>query len=156
MKKNTVRVLFMILIMLAACPAMGGAGPSAPAGSEDGFWKGGVSNQTEAFIRVVDNRKEWEDLWQRAFDRAAPEIDFEKKVVACVFLGHSADWLYSISIGELIRRGNRWVVPYGLAEMVLELAGPFKARGQYAMKVLEKKSGEPMVLEEDRRSGRRK
>lgn len=74
--------------------------------------------------------------------------------MACVFLGYKADWPYSIHIGAPERRGNGWVVPYGLAEMILELSGPFKAGGQYAMKVLEKRKDGPMSLEETSASER--
>lgn len=135
-------------------PAIGQAHDLAPSQQQDGTWKGHVSNQQQAFIKIVETPKEWSDLWLRAFEGPAPEIDFEKNVVACVFLGYGADWLYSIHIGEPARRGETWVVPYGLAEMVLELAGPFKAGGQYAMKILEKKKDAPMLLEHDALSRR--
>ena len=68
-------------------------------------------------------------------------------VVACIFLGHDADWLYAIAFGEPYLRGDIWVVPYELNELVLELAGPFKASGQYAMQVFAKKKGAGMKLE---------
>lgn len=156
MKKNPACTIFVLLTLLITCFSPGWPQPSATAGSKDGLWEGGVSRQTEAFIRVVDNRKEWENLWQRAFERSAPKIDFSRKVVACVFLGQDAQWLYSIAIGEPFRREDHWVVPYELAEMVLELAGPFKAGGQYAMKVLDRKKDAPMILEQNTLSGQQR
>jgi len=129
---------------------------SAGAENSGGFWKGFESSQKEPFIKIVATPDEWSGLWKRAFDEPAPEIDFNQYVVACVFLGHQADWLYSISIGDAARRGDVWVVSYGMAEMVLELSRPFKARGQYVMRVLEKKKGAPMILEEDTAARRRR
>jgi ankyrin repeat protein len=119
-------------------------------------WKGNVSNQKEPFIKVVDTRKEWSELWRRAFDKPAPDMDFEKYVVACVFLGYSADWLYSISMGKPVLRDNQLVVEYALIEMILRLSGPFKAGGQYHMQVLEKVKDVKMVLEEAGPSSRRR
>ncbi len=91
-----------------------------------------------------------------AFAKPAPVVDFEKNVVACVFLGHSADWLYSISFGKPYIRGNVQVIPYGLAEIILELARPFKASGQYSMEVFARKQHYSVILEEDRSSGSHK
>ncbi|MRR18012.1 MAG: hypothetical protein EG826_16310 [Deltaproteobacteria bacterium] len=111
-------------------------------------WQGNVSKQKEPFIRVVDAPAEWSELWQRAFNKPAPAIDFERYVVACVFLGHSAEWLYSIGLGKPVLRGNQMVVEYSLHDVMLRLSGPFRAGGQYLMRVLEKPKDVPMVLEE--------
>ncbi len=119
------------------------------------FWKGNASAQKEPFIQIVETSDEWNKIWLNAFEKAAPEVDFHRQVVACVFLGHQADWLYSISIGEPVRRGGVWVVPYGLADVILELSRPFQARGQYAMKVLERKKDAPMILEKSEGAGNR-
>ena len=83
-------------------------------------------------------------------------MDFEKYVVACVFLGHAADWLYSIGFGQPFMRDNLLVIPFGLAEIILELSGQFKASGQYHMKVFEKKKDVTMILEETATSSRRR
>jgi len=112
-------------------------------------WKGSASDQKEPFIQVVESEAVWSDLWKRAFQKPSPHVDFQKNVVACVFLGHSADWLYSIYIGDPELLENRWVIPYGLAEIILELTEPFKANGQYTMKVIKKKQGAPMILEKE-------
>lgn len=119
-------------------------------------WKGNISNQKDEFIKVVEKRGEWNDLWQRAFEKPAPKVDFKKYVVACVFLGHQADWLYSIGFDEPILRGDVWIIPFGCAEIILELAKPFKASGQYAMKVFAKHKGAKMMLEETPDSARRR
>src|SRR5512138_254437 len=126
------KVHFVYLVVLMALMAANGmSGSTVLAADEAQVWKGGQSSQKDPFIKVVETPEEWTELWRRAFEAPAPEVDFNRYVVACVFLGHRADWLYSIHIGEPLRRGDIWVVPYGLAEIVVELAGPFKARGQY-------------------------
>lgn len=124
------------------------AGPwtSASAQQEDRIWKGAASDQKEEFIQVVEDLPAWTDLWKRAFGQPAPAVDFEKFVVACVFLGHNADWLFSIGFGEPYLQDKGWVLPYELVELVLELSGPFKASGQYGMKVYERKEGNKMIL----------
>jgi hypothetical protein len=110
-------------------------------------WDGYVSNQKEEFIKVVETQQEWDNLWQRAFDKPAPEMDFKKYVVGCVFLGYSAEWLYSIHFSNPFMRDERLVIQYVLIEMQLRLSGPFKAVGQYAMKVFEKKEKVTLLLE---------
>ncbi len=104
-------------------------------------WKGHVSRQKEAFIKIVETKEEWNDVWRRALEKPAPDVDFENYVVASVFLGHSAPWLYSIGFAGPRQRGERWVISYALHDVMLRLAGPFQAGGQYAMKVFEKKKG---------------
>jgi len=127
-----------------------------PASPQNMTWKGSISSQKEEFIIVVETQGQWSKLWERAFDKHAPNIDFEKYVVACIFLGHSADWLYSISFGKPFMRDNLMVIPFGLPEIILELSGPFKASGQYSMKVFEKKKDIKMILEEDYISRKRR
>jgi hypothetical protein len=112
-------------------------------------WKGNLSNQKAEFIKVVETQEEWAGLWKRAFDKPAPGMDFEKYSVACVFLGHSAQWLYSIGLYTPALRGNQRVITYALHDVKLSLSGPFRAGGQYAMKVFEKKKDVKMILEEN-------
>jgi ankyrin repeat protein len=123
---------------------------------KDMEWKGNGSKQKVAFIKVVETQSEWTELWSRALEKPAPEMDFERYVVACVFLGYAADWLYSIGFGEPVIRDNQRVIPYGLYEVMLKMSGPFKAGGQYHMKVFEKKKDVKMILEEADRSSRRR
>lgn len=119
-------------------------------------WKGNVSKQKAAFIKVVETREEWKDLWQCAFEKPAPEMDFEKFAVACVFLGNGADWLYSIGFGQPSMRDNQLVIPFGLYEVMLRMSGPFRAGGQYHMKIFEKKKDVKMILEESGPTSRRR
>ncbi len=118
-------------------------------------WEGYLSDQKEKFVKVVVKKVEWDELWKRAFDKPAPEVDFENYAVACVFLGHSADWLYNIGFDKPYERDNMLIIPFGLAEIILRLSGPFKASGQYHMKVFKKQKGVEMVLEDTSRYLRR-
>jgi hypothetical protein len=139
------KIIFLIgLICLSAFSFV----KDSPALEESREWKGSVSYQKTKYIKVVTDNEEWVALWKRAFDKKAPEIDFEHYAIACVFLGHDADWLYSISFGKPFEKEGRLIIPYGLAEIILELAAPFKASGQYHMKVLKKEKGLDMILEE--------
>jgi ankyrin repeat protein len=119
-------------------------------------WKGNVSKHKEPFISVVETQTQWSDLWLRAFEKPAPDMDFEKYAVACVFLGHEAGWLYSIGFGGPVMRGNQRVIEYSLHEVMLRLSGPFKAGGQYHMRVYEKAKDVKMILEEAGPMSRRK
>ena len=141
-------LIFILLLLFIFFPVSGRAENSQPAATQSMAWKGSISNQKEAFIKVVETQEQWSELWRRAFDKKAPNIDFRKHVVACVFLGHSADWLYSISFGNPFMRNNQLIIPFGLAEIILELSGPFKASGQYSMKVFEKKKDIKIIMEE--------
>lgn len=109
-------------------------------------WEGYMSGQASEFIKVVEIQQEWTELWKRAFDKTAPDMNFEKYAVACVFLGYFADWLYDIGFDQTFIRDNQLVIPYGLYEVMLRLSGPFKASGQYHMKVYEKKKDVKMIL----------
>jgi hypothetical protein len=152
--KQHLLIKMLLLLLLVLLPEMGRTDSPLPVQHKAGEWKGNISNQKDEFIKIVETQTEWDELWLRAFEKPAPDLDFEKKVVACVFLGYSADWLYSIHIDEPVRRDKAWVIPYGLAEIILELSGPFKASGQYAMKILEKRKDASMILEEDTPSRR--
>jgi hypothetical protein len=149
-------LIFLLLLLFMFLPVIVWSELSTPAQHQNMTWKGSISKQKAEFIKVVETQKEWSDLWRRAFDQPAPDMDFEKYAVACVFLGNSADWLYSIGFGQPFMRDNQLVIPFGLAEIILELSGPFKASGQYSMKVFEKKKDVKIILEEAAQSSRRR
>ena len=116
---------------------------------KDGMeWEGYLSHQSEELVTVITDGKEWNTLWKRAFGVPAPEIDFEKYVVACVFLGFQSDWLYSIHLEEPCIEGDLMIIPYDLMEIILELEEPFRASGQYRMKAYEKKKGYGMIVQQ--------
>jgi hypothetical protein len=116
---------------------------------KDGMeWEGYLSHQSEELVTVITDGKDWTALWKRAFGVPAPEIDFEKYGVACVFLGFQSDWLYSIHLEEPCVEGDLLIIPYDLMEIILELEEPFRASGQYRMKAYEKKKGYGMILQQ--------
>ena len=86
-RKSCFLVIMILFPMLLMAPSMGLAHSIAPSQHRDGEWKGSVSNQKQPFIRIVATPAEWNDLWLRAFETPAPNIDFEKQVVACGFPG---------------------------------------------------------------------
>lgn len=116
-------------------------------------WEGSISRQSEELLTVITDDKAWHALWERAFDKPAPKVDFEKYAVACVFLGYQADWLYHIHIGEPAVKEHVMIIPYGTAEIILELSGAFRASGQYRMKAVEKKKGYGIIIERARKDG---
>lgn len=122
-----------------------------PTHSENLEWQGNLSLQEGELITVITDRHEWTALWRQAFAAPAPPIDFEKYGIACVFLGYHADWLYSIDFGKPRIENGLQVIPYDLAEIVLELSGPFRAAGQYRMKAFAREKGYGIAL---RRSSR--
>ncbi|GAB6095417.1 hypothetical protein JCM14469_16690 [Desulfatiferula olefinivorans] len=136
---------------LGACEAACGAGAKTvgPPAPSDTIWKGSASHQKEPFIAVITSSEAWTDLWKRAFDAPAPDVDFTRLEVACVFLGHSADGFYAIGFGRPFMRDNHRVIPYTLADIVLELSEPFQPKGQYLMQVIDKTPGVETVLEEN-------
>lgn len=109
-------------------------------------WEGNLSHQGQELLTVITDSTEWQSLWQRAFGVPAPEVDFNKYGIACVFLGFRADWLYGIEFAEPCLEGGLQVIPYDLIELILELQGPFRASGQYHMKAYERKSGYGMIV----------
>jgi hypothetical protein len=127
---------------------------SANAIAEGSEWTGSISNQKERFVKIVTTKNEWDALWKRALDKPAPNVNFDRFAVACVFLGHDADWLYSIGFGKPYVRGEIMVIPYSLGMIVLELMGPFKAGGQYKMRVYKKSRFVDIIIEESSSSGK--
>jgi len=115
--------------------------------AKDGMeWEGYLSRQGQELLTVITDSKEWQNLWQSAFGVPAPEVDFNKYGIACVFLGFQADWLYGIHFGDPCVEGGLQVIPYDLIEIILELQGPFRASGQYRMKAYEKNKGFGMIV----------
>jgi len=108
-------------------------------------WEGNESDVEEKLEAAVTDREEWRRLWRRAFDKEAPDVDFDRNFVACVFLGHRAGWWYSIRFGNPVEKDGEHVVGYMMAmlRVGLSLEGAREPgfRGQYAMKVFPKKDG---------------
>jgi ankyrin repeat protein len=113
-------------------------------------WEGKESAVEEPLEAAVTDRGEWDRLWRRAFGKDAPDVDFGRFFVACVFLGHRAGWWYSIGFEGPVVRGEEDVVGYGLMMLQMRLS-PEGSRnpgfpGQYAMKVFPKRDGKKPVV----------
>lgn len=107
-------------------------------------WEGKNAELKETFIKAVVDRSEWGKLWQNAFNKPAPIVDFENFAVACVFLGDRADWLYDIEFGNPYLKGSVMYIPYHLMMLRLRLApghGSHSFGGQYAMRVFIRQKG---------------
>lgn len=109
-------------------------------------WEGNLSRQGQELYSFITDSTEWQSLWQSAFGVTAPEVDFNKYGIACVFLGFQANWLYSIEFGEPCMEGGLRVIPFDLMEIILELQVPFRGSGQYRMKAFEKNNGFGMIV----------
>jgi hypothetical protein len=109
-------------------------------------WQGFISAQSTKLVEVISDKRAWNNLWSRAFNSPAPEVDFNKFSVACIFLGHDADWLFGINFGKPSEEGSELVIPYYLVELELKLMGTFRASGQYRMKAFEKRNGLTMII----------
>lgn len=115
-------------------------------------WEGQYSSQREPFAQIVTsewgNKSSlgWRNLWKKAFPSSeAPAIDFDKYVVACVFLGQRPTGGYRVEFGKPYIKDNKMVVPYkerkptGFVTQALSYP--------YRLKVFEKPVGKEVVLE---------
>lgn len=119
-------------------------------------WDGYDAALKESFIKVVDDRGEWEDLWKRAFNKPAPVVDFDNFAVACVFLGDRADWLYHIAFDEPSVKDGVMHITYRLFmnRIKFETEGGFgrpSFGGQYRMEVYARQKG--VALQIDKGTG---
>lgn len=121
-------------------------------------WEGYDAALKERFIKVVDDRGEWEDLWSRAFNKPAPEVDFDNFAVACVFLGDGADWLYHIAFDEPSVKDGVMPITYRLFmnRIAMETERGFgrpSFGGQYRMEVYAKQKGVTMRIDKGEGEG---
>jgi hypothetical protein len=151
-------VVMFALVLLAATAIPGayfqvtGAAASEPLQKSKGpqtKWEGTESELVEPFTGIITNKTDWKELWIKAFRKDAPKLDFQRYAVAFVFLGHYPGWWYNICWAEPYTSGATIVVPYELVALIIELQNDGKGpslreqgnRGQYKMKVVEKKPG---------------
>jgi hypothetical protein len=135
-------------IASAAEPAKKGEDPAA-------LWEGNESELAEPFTGVIGDMKEWTELWEKAFGKIPPSVDFERYAVACVFLGHYPGWWYYIALSEPRVSGSTIFIPYQLVDSIVELSRgdgsgitrKYGSRGQYRMKAVEKKPGFSLRME---------
>jgi hypothetical protein len=84
-------------------------------------------------------------LWKKVSPSKAPTVDFDKYVVACVFLGQRLTGGYRVDFGKPYIKDNRMIVPYrerkptGFVTQALSYP--------YRLKVFERPVGKEVVLE---------
>ena len=108
-------------------------------------WKGNASLESKERYVVIHTLKEWANLWHETLGEAAPFVVFSHHDAVGVFLGYGADWLYVIHFDEGVVQEDKFVVRYALQPLVLELATPFRGKGQYKMKLYPKGEGEVVI-----------
>ena len=108
-------------------------------------WKGNASLESKERYVVVHTLKEWTNLWHETLGQEAPFVDFAHHDAVCIFLGYGADWLYNIHFDEGVIQEEKFVIRYALQPLVLELATPFRGKGQYKMKLYPKGEREVVI-----------
>jgi len=115
-------------------------------------WEGQYSSQQEPFAQIVTsewgsrNSLGWRDLWKKVSTSSkASAIDFDKYVVACVFLGRRPTGGYWVEFGKPYIKDNRMMIPYrehkptGFVTQALSYP--------YRIKVFERPAGREVVLQ---------
>lgn len=76
-------------------------------------WHAAYTGFTEAKQLVIVKKEGFEQMWRALFDgRPVPAVDFEKSVVACVFLGQRPTGGYSVEFNQPFIRKDKWVIPF--------------------------------------------
>lgn len=115
-------------------------------------WEGQYSSQQEPFTQIVTSKRGsrnslgWNDLWKKVSTSSkVPVIDFDKYVVACVFLGRRPTGGYWVEFEKPYIKDNRMVIPYrehkptGFVTQALSYP--------YRIKVFERPAGREVVLQ---------
>lgn len=154
---GTVFFIFIVscFITLAGFGIRSEAGNASMKGSGPAIeWEGRESKLAEPFTGVIGTEEEWRALWGKAFEQEAPRVDFNRYAAACVFLGHYPGWWYSIGMPQPRVSDSTIIVPYELVDLIVEQRADGGnsmreqgSRGQYKMRLIEKKPGFSMRLE---------
>ena len=139
--------LATMYMALTRVPAEASQAPLVKTEKEGIEWEGFISDQSEELVTVITGNEAWLAIWDTAFHEPPPVVDFNNYAVACVFLGFRAPWAFNIEFGAPFVEGDKLIIRYYLTPLILELSGPFRASGQYHMKVFKKKKGYTMELE---------
>jgi hypothetical protein len=76
-------------------------------------WSGSYSDKKEYAELIIDNSFKWEKTWARfGFAAGPPEIDFNKYVIAGVFLGGRPTGGYDVKFGKPYNEDGKMVIPY--------------------------------------------
>lgn len=104
-------------------------------------WSGEYCSKENSSELIVGYIAKWEHLWKSlSADGSLPEIDFNKYVIAAVFLGPRPTGGYSVEFGQPYLKDNKMVIPYrehkpGAGQFVTQVF-----TRPYAIKVFEKKA----------------
>jgi serine/threonine-protein phosphatase 6 regulatory ankyrin repeat subunit B len=111
-------------------------------------WSGQYSHKKNPSELVIINDFEWKRLWNRLFpERSIPDVDFNKYVVVCVFLGVRPAGGYSVEFGQPHLKDNKMIIPYKENKPEGVVTQAFTQ--PYKIKVFEKKGDVEVVIRED-------
>lgn len=111
-------------------------------------WSGQYSHQKSHSESVITNGFKWKKLWNRLFsEMSMPEIDFNKYVVVCVFVGARPTGGYSIEFGQPYLKNSKMIIPYKEHKPQGIVTQAFTQ--PYKIKVFERKGDAEIVLRED-------
>ncbi|MEK6590283.1 MAG: protease complex subunit PrcB family protein, partial [Nitrospinota bacterium] len=109
-------------------------------------WSGQYSDKKTFRGLIITNNLAWEKLWNRLFpEMSSADIDFNRYVVVCIFLGVRPTGGYSVKFGQPYMRDNKMIIPYkehrseGIVTQALTQP--------YRIKVFERKGDAEIVLE---------
>jgi hypothetical protein len=108
-------------------------------------WSGQYSGYKEAKVLIITTSSQWQEFWVRHFHEPIPEIDFDKQVVACVFLGLKPTGGYQVEFGTPYIK-NKMVIPYKEKKPTGIVTQAFTQ--PFGVKVFERKGALDVVLEE--------
>ncbi len=108
--RRHIAIIGLIIVSLTFVAAGGRADESDGSPQE---WSATYTGITEFRQVVIVKRAEFEVAWKAIFkSRPVPEVDFEKNVVACVFLGQRPTGGYGIEFGLPFVRKDKLVIPF--------------------------------------------
>ena len=109
-------------------------------------WSGSYSYKKESAELIITNSFQWEKTWAKlGFEAGPPEIDFNKYVIAGVFLGVRPTGGYDVKFGEPYQEEGKTVIPY---DEIKPGPGQFVTQAltqSYRLKVF-KRGGEASIL----------
>jgi len=116
-------------------------------------WSGSYSEEKKYTELVIDNSSRWKKTWHKlGFEIGPPEIDFNKYIIAGVFLGVRPTGGYGVKFGKPYQEEGKTVIPY---EEIKPGPGEFVTQAltqTYAMKVFEKKTEAAVCREVKKKS----
>lgn len=108
-------------------------------------WSGQYSHQKTFKELIITDNFAWKKLWNRLFpERSIPDIDFNKYVVVCVFVGVRPTGGYSIEFGQPYLKNSKMIIPYKEHKPQGIVTQAFTQ--PYKIKVFERKGDADIIL----------